>query len=204
MAQPFNSQLPTPNSQATANSQLPSNSQLPTPKPTPNSQPPKKHQYLGVGGWELLGSWELEVGSSRALALASAREMPPAVDGDRFAGNPAGLRRREKHDEVGNLIRLSRTTEGMRAPGVFEELRVLRLFHPAAAVQVRDDDAGIDGVDADALGRQFQRRAARELIERGLADAVRQHAAEGAQAGDARDVDDRAAGLGERGGGGAH
>ena len=80
----------------------------------------------------------------------------------------------------------------MRRFRALEELGVARLVHAAAAVQVGDDDAGIDGIDADADRREIQRRDARELIDGGLAHAVRRDAGERPRAGDTRDVDDRA------------
>ena len=49
-------------------------------------------------------------------------------------------------------------------------------------MEVRSDDARIYRVDADAFRRQFQRRAARQLIDSGFADAVCQYARERPQA----------------------
>ena len=47
---------------------------------------------------------------------------------------------------------------------------------PARLCRLRDDDAGVDGVDADAFRRELERGAARQLIERRLAHAVGEHA----------------------------
>ena len=64
-------QLPTPNYQ------LPRNSQRPTPNfqlPTANSQ---AVCALGIGGWKLVGSWALAVGSSAASARRRSRRLGP-------------------------------------------------------------------------------------------------------------------------------
>ena len=73
------------------------------------------------------------------------------------------------------------------SPGAAERVRLLRaleergvvlLVDAAAAMEVGDDDAGVDGVDADAVRRELERGAARELVDAGLAHAVREHARE--------------------------
>jgi hypothetical protein len=78
----------------------------------------------------------------------------------------------------------------MRRLAVLQERGIGLIVHATRAMQLRDDDAGIDGVDANALRRQLERRAARQLIDARLAHAISQHAGKGPQAGDARHVDD--------------
>ena len=66
-------------------------------------------------------------------------------------------------------------------------------------MQVGDDDPGVHGVDANALGREIKRRDARELVDRRLAYAIGGDAWKRARTGDTRDVDDRAIARDERG-----
>ena len=68
----------------------------------------------------------------------------------------------------------------MRLARSREERRVVLLVHAAAPVEVRDDHARVDGVDAHALRRELERRAPRQLIDGRLAHAV------GEDAGNAR------------------
>src|SRR5579862_6590771 len=96
-----------------------------------------------------------------------AREMPTAVDRDRVARDPARLRGDEEGDEGGDLVDGARPPEWMGCLRMFEESGVLRLVHAAPPMKVRHDDARIDGVHADTLRRQVERRRARELIDGG-------------------------------------
>jgi hypothetical protein len=84
-------------------------------------------------------------------------------------------------NEIGDLFRATGPAEWVRRFRSLEKLRVLRLIHAAPAMEVRYDDAGIDGVDADAVRREIQRGDARQLIDGGFADRVRRDAGKGAQ-----------------------
>src|SRR3712207_1956663 len=104
----------------------------------------------------------------RGRASAGAGLRAAAVDGVRRARYPRGAIRGEEEYQLRDLFGRADTAEGVRRLRVFEEVRVRLVGHAAAAVNVRDDDAGVDGVDAYALRGEFERGAARELIHAGL------------------------------------
>src|ERR671932_2864585 len=95
------------------------------------------------------------------LAVAGLRA--PAVNGVGRARDPGGAVGGEEEDQLGDLAGLAYAPQRVRLLRAFEEGRVSLLGHAAAAVYVGDDDAGVDGVDAHPLGRELQRRAARQL-----------------------------------------
>src|SRR5579864_2582006 len=96
---------------------------------------------------------------------AQTREVPSAVDGNRVAGDPRGPWRHEVGDETGDLVRRARAAERMGRARVIEERRVLPFVHPAAPVQIRHDDARVDGVHANAQRREVERGRPGELID---------------------------------------
>ena len=59
-------------------------------------------------------------------------------------------------------------------------------------MQIGDRDAGIHGVDAHAVRRHLERRAARQVIDARFADAVREDAGKRSQTVHARHIHDRA------------
>src|ERR1044072_7858678 len=103
---------------------------------------------------------------------ASAGLRAAAVDGVGGARYPRGTVGGEKETQLGALFGRAASAQRVFRLGVFEEVCVLLLGHPAAPVNLRDDDAGIDGVDPDALRCQLQRGAARQLVYARLRDAV--------------------------------
>ena len=84
------------------------------------------------------------------------------------AGDPGGLVGGQEQDQFRGLLGLPHAAQGMGLLGMLQEGLVLFLAHPGSLVQVRQDHAGIDGVDSDAEGGQLQGRAARELVDRRL------------------------------------
>ena len=103
--------------------------------------------------------------------------MTTAIDRDRLTGDPRrafGDARKKIRSAIS--CRLTRTADRMCRFRVFEECRIVLLVHAAAPMQIGNHDAGIHGVDADTFGRDLERSAARQLIDRGLADAVGKHA----------------------------
>ena len=83
--------------------------------------------------------------------------------------------------------------ERMRFLRALEERGVLRLVHARPRrCRFVTVTPGLTRVHADAERRHLERRAARQLIDAGLADAVREHPGKRSQAVHARHVDDRA------------
>ncbi len=79
----------------------------------------------------------------------------------------------------------------MRRSAVLEKGRVGVLAHAPGAMQIGDHDAGVDGIDANPLRRQLQRRAPRQVIEPCLADTIGQYVGERSQARHRRDIHNR-------------
>src|SRR5215218_8108976 len=131
-------------------------------------------------------------GAFERVRLARAGLRAAAVDGMRRARYPRGAVGGEEEYQLRDLFGRADAPERVRRLRVFEEGRVSLVRHAAAAVNVCDDDAGVDGVDAYALGRELQRGAARELVDARLRYAVGEHAGECAQARHARNVYDAA------------
>src|SRR5215207_9930377 len=116
--------------------------------------------------------------------------MPPAINRDRLAGDPCGFRRSEKETEFGDFFGLAWTSEWMRPTRSFEERGVILVVHPATPMEIRDYDAGVHGVHAHTARCEFERGAPRQLIDRGLADAICKDARKRAKACHARHVHD--------------
>ncbi len=92
---------------------------------------------------------------------------------------------------MGDFLGAAEAAEGNAAEDRLVEARVVRLaLFPRSAGKL--DRAGGDAVDADALFRLRRGLAHRVLDHRGLDRAVGRRARRGGEAGDRRDVDDRA------------
>src|SRR5688572_24626880 len=113
--------------------------------------------------WQQL---ELHLRSS-GTRLASA-----AVYLIRRTGDPGGLVGREIADQLGYLLRLPDTADRVGRFRMLEKSLVFLVLHPAALVNVCDDNARIDCINANPLRRKLQGRASRQLIERGFGDTV--------------------------------
>ena len=109
------------------------------------------------------------------IFLSGAHGVSATVHGQRDPGAEGGVVRGEEGDGARHLGRLAGPPQRVRRLGVLQELVVLLLVEAAALLQLGDDDAGVDAVDADLLGRQLQRHAPGELIQRGLGHIVGQH-----------------------------
>jgi len=60
--------------------------------------------------------------------------------------------------------------------GVLQERRIFFISHARSLVQVRKDNAGVDGVDADAEGASSRAAQRVKLVHRRLGNAVGQDA----------------------------
>jgi hypothetical protein len=90
--------------------------------------------------------------------LPKAGQVSPAINRNRLARNPAGGWREEKCNQIRDFLGWTGTAQRVRGLGALDELRVLAGVHAAAAMEIGDHDTGIDGVDADAFGREVEGR----------------------------------------------
>lgn len=139
-----------------------------------------------IEGWLFAGTiidWSFQF-------LTRTHDVPAAIHGQRMTGDKTGaLAVSQERDRLRHLPSLPGSAERVRRLGMLEEGRVAFLIHARPPVQLRDDHARIDDVDAHLFSRQLQRHAAGHLIYRRLRHVVRQHAGEGAEAVDAGNVD---------------
>src|SRR5205814_3602027 len=103
-------------------------------------------------------------GSDKLSRLARAGELASTIDADRLSGDPGGAFAGEEEDQLGDLLRSPYPAQRMRAFAALQEASVGLSSHAAGLVQGGHHHSGIHGVHANALGREFQRGAARELI----------------------------------------
>ncbi len=89
--------------------------------------------------------------------------MATAVNGQRYPRAESGLLRGQKGNRLRHLLHCARPAQCVRGLGPLEECRVGLVVQPASPVDVRDNDAGIDRVDTDALRRQLQRDTSCDL-----------------------------------------
>ena len=121
--------------------------------------------------------------------LPGAHDAPAPVNGDGLPGDEACLVARQEPDESRHLVCAPDPAQGVRGLGMFKELGIGLLRHPAGLVHLSDDHTGIDGVDPDSLTGQVEGGAPDQHVQSGLADTVAQHPGEAAEPGDTGDMD---------------
>lgn len=89
--------------------------------------------------------------------------MATAVNGQRYPRAESGLLRGQKGNRLRHLLHGARPAQCVSGLGPLEECRVGLVVQPASPVDVRDNDAGVDRVDTDALRRQLQRDTSCDL-----------------------------------------
>ena len=95
--------------------------------------------------------------------LSWAHCVSAAVYGKRNTRAKGGLIRRQKGDGFRHLLGGAGAPKRMRRARTLQECRVGRFVHAATLVDVGDDDAGVDRVDADILGSELKSHATGHL-----------------------------------------
>src|SRR5258708_2081473 len=121
-------------------------------------------------------------------SLAASRDGHAAVDDESLAGDEASRARRQQYGRAGDIDGLTDHAERRLLQGLRQKLLVL----PKRAREIRLDQAGRDGVDADVVLAPFDGEAAGELHVCRFRDAVGAEHRAAAQAADAGDDDDSA------------
>ena len=101
---------------------------------------------------------------------AGAGQVATTVDGDRSAGDPTRLIRREKANEIGKLLGSSYPAERVSGFAALQESLVRLLFHTGFSVEIGEHHPGVDGIDPHSLFRQLERR-----VQAGWAVAFKLH-----------------------------
>src|SRR6218665_1227240 len=112
-----------------------------------------------------------------------------AVDEQLDAGDVAAVVRGQERDGAGDFVRRSSTLQG-NAGGALLELLDLLLVEAQLGVAPGGDEAGADGVDADAAALEIHRPRAGERAHRGLGGAVHAEGLLALARGDGRIEDD--------------
>src|SRR6267378_2126800 len=101
-------------------------------------------------------------------------EFRAAVDPDRVAGDPAGLVGGEEGDDSADVVRLGDTLQGLN-----DQREVAAHIRLGKAGHIRFDDAGCDGVDADAASAECRSEVRHQRIEGALGSRIGRKCADG-------------------------
>ena len=150
--------------------------------------PGRLHPALPSGA----GAWIERVGAEHQLHVGGevrpSTKAVAAVDGDRLAGDPAGLVREQEADNVGDVLGLAYPTEG----------RLVHVAVPDRAApldglhDLGGDEARLHGVEAHLHGSVFVGRVAHHRLDARLRDRVGAEVRVGHVAGDGGHAHERA------------